>query len=81
MVSYRGCLPETGSLHTLESTQYVRPSLYLLLILMSTSHLSHHSQGTISEMTGLALHIFNLTSLLVFPAYTVLTVTSMTPGT
>ncbi|KAG8005303.1 Diacylglycerol O-acyltransferase 1 [Nibea albiflora] len=35
--------------------------------------------GTISEMTGLILHIFNLTSLLIFPSATVLTLTSMTP--
>uniref|UniRef100_A0A8P4GDF6 O-acyltransferase n=1 Tax=Dicentrarchus labrax TaxID=13489 RepID=A0A8P4GDF6_DICLA len=35
--------------------------------------------GTISKMTGLILHIFNLTSLLIFPSATVLTLTSMTP--
>ncbi|XP_030002624.1 diacylglycerol O-acyltransferase 1a isoform X2 [Sphaeramia orbicularis] len=35
--------------------------------------------GTISETTGLILHIFNLTSLLIFPSTTVLTVPSMTP--
>uniref|UniRef100_A0A8C2WFW6 O-acyltransferase n=1 Tax=Cyclopterus lumpus TaxID=8103 RepID=A0A8C2WFW6_CYCLU len=35
--------------------------------------------GTISKMTGLILHIFNLTSLLIFPAAIVLTVTSVTP--
>ncbi|KAK2830460.1 hypothetical protein Q5P01_018391 [Channa striata] len=35
--------------------------------------------GTISEITGLILHIFNLTSVLVFPAAVVLTSTSMTP--
>ncbi|TKS88279.1 Diacylglycerol O-acyltransferase 1 [Collichthys lucidus] len=35
--------------------------------------------GTISEITGLILHIFNLTSLLIFPSATVLTLTSMTP--
>ncbi|XP_073319197.1 diacylglycerol O-acyltransferase 1a [Pagrus major] len=35
--------------------------------------------GTISEMTGLILHIFNLTALLIFPSATVLTVPSMTP--
>uniref|UniRef100_A0A3Q3IX97 O-acyltransferase n=1 Tax=Monopterus albus TaxID=43700 RepID=A0A3Q3IX97_MONAL len=35
--------------------------------------------GTISETTGQILHIFNLTSTLIFPAATVLSVTSMTP--
>uniref|UniRef100_A0A671W3L4 O-acyltransferase n=1 Tax=Sparus aurata TaxID=8175 RepID=A0A671W3L4_SPAAU len=35
--------------------------------------------GTISEMTGLILHMFNLTSLLIFPSATVLSVPSMTP--
>uniref|UniRef100_A0A7N6F681 O-acyltransferase n=1 Tax=Anabas testudineus TaxID=64144 RepID=A0A7N6F681_ANATE len=35
--------------------------------------------GTISEMTGLILHFLILTSMLVFPAAIVLTVTSMTP--
>lgn len=35
--------------------------------------------GTISQMTGLILHICNLTSMLIFPAATVLTVTSVTP--
>ncbi|XP_077404715.1 diacylglycerol O-acyltransferase 1a [Vanacampus margaritifer] len=35
--------------------------------------------GTVSETTGLILHIFNLTSLLIFPSVTVLTVTSITP--
>ncbi|XP_051926330.1 diacylglycerol O-acyltransferase 1a [Hippocampus zosterae] len=35
--------------------------------------------GTVSETTGLILHIFNLTSLLIFPSVTVLTVTSVTP--
>lgn len=44
------------------------------------SCVSHHFQGTISETTGLILHIFNLASLLIFPSTTVLTVPSMTPG-
>ncbi|KAK5883544.1 hypothetical protein CesoFtcFv8_019862 [Champsocephalus esox] len=35
--------------------------------------------GTISQRTGRILHIFNLTSILIFPAATVLTLTSMTP--
>ncbi|XP_062414671.1 diacylglycerol O-acyltransferase 1a isoform X2 [Pungitius pungitius] len=35
--------------------------------------------GTISEMTGSILHSINLTSMLIFPAATVLIVTSMTP--
>ncbi|XP_061520203.1 diacylglycerol O-acyltransferase 1a [Phycodurus eques] len=35
--------------------------------------------GTVSETTGLIIHIFNLTSLLIFPSATVLTVTSVTP--
>uniref|UniRef100_A0AAX7VPT0 O-acyltransferase n=1 Tax=Astatotilapia calliptera TaxID=8154 RepID=A0AAX7VPT0_ASTCA len=35
--------------------------------------------GTISETTGLILHLFNLTSLLIFPSASVLTVTSITP--
>ncbi|KAI9540028.1 hypothetical protein NQZ68_001962 [Dissostichus eleginoides] len=35
--------------------------------------------GTISPRTGGILHIFNLTSILIFPAATVLTLTSMTP--
>uniref|UniRef100_A0A3Q3M769 O-acyltransferase n=1 Tax=Mastacembelus armatus TaxID=205130 RepID=A0A3Q3M769_9TELE len=35
--------------------------------------------GTISEWTGWILHIFNLTSMLIFPSATVLAVTSMTP--
>lgn len=35
--------------------------------------------GTISQVTGLILHIFNLSSLLIFPAAIVLTVTSVTP--
>uniref|UniRef100_A0A3Q0S9M6 O-acyltransferase n=1 Tax=Amphilophus citrinellus TaxID=61819 RepID=A0A3Q0S9M6_AMPCI len=34
---------------------------------------------TISETTGLILHMFNLTSLLIFPSASVLTVTSITP--
>uniref|UniRef100_A0A7N9AKK3 O-acyltransferase n=1 Tax=Mastacembelus armatus TaxID=205130 RepID=A0A7N9AKK3_9TELE len=37
------------------------------------------SVGTISEWTGWILHIFNLTSMLIFPSATVLAVTSMTP--
>ncbi|KAG7240957.1 hypothetical protein INR49_026135 [Caranx melampygus] len=36
--------------------------------------------GTISQTTGVILHILNLTSMLIFPSATVLTVTSMTPG-
>ncbi|XP_045915205.1 diacylglycerol O-acyltransferase 1a isoform X2 [Micropterus dolomieu] len=36
--------------------------------------------GTISEMTGRILHIFNLMFILIFPSATVLTLTSMTPG-
>uniref|UniRef100_A0A3Q4HFL3 O-acyltransferase n=1 Tax=Neolamprologus brichardi TaxID=32507 RepID=A0A3Q4HFL3_NEOBR len=35
--------------------------------------------GTISETTGLILHLFNLTSLLIFPSASILTVTSITP--
>ncbi|KAL7381198.1 hypothetical protein ABVT39_001882 [Epinephelus coioides] len=35
--------------------------------------------GTISESTGLLLHFFNLSSLMIFPTVTVLTVDSMTP--
>ncbi|KAF1381699.1 hypothetical protein PFLUV_G00156720 [Perca fluviatilis] len=35
--------------------------------------------GTITQMTGLIFHIFNLTSMLIFPSATVLIVTSMTP--
>ncbi|XP_010785451.1 diacylglycerol O-acyltransferase 1a [Notothenia coriiceps] len=35
--------------------------------------------GTISQRTGGILHIVNLTSILIFPAATVLTLTSMTP--
>ncbi|XP_029299645.1 diacylglycerol O-acyltransferase 1a isoform X2 [Cottoperca gobio] len=36
--------------------------------------------GTISQTTGMILHIINLTSMLIFPSATVLTLTSMTPG-
>uniref|UniRef100_A0A669C9M4 O-acyltransferase n=1 Tax=Oreochromis niloticus TaxID=8128 RepID=A0A669C9M4_ORENI len=35
--------------------------------------------GTISETTGMILHLFNLTSLLIFPSASILTVTSITP--
>lgn len=37
-------------------------------------------QGTISESTGTFLHCINLSTILCFPAATVLTLTSMTPG-
>uniref|UniRef100_A0A3B4XD47 O-acyltransferase n=1 Tax=Seriola lalandi dorsalis TaxID=1841481 RepID=A0A3B4XD47_SERLL len=49
------------------------------LIIDSCLFFFYSIKGTISKTTGLILHILNLTSMLIFPSATVLTVTSMTP--
>uniref|UniRef100_G3NJ14 O-acyltransferase n=1 Tax=Gasterosteus aculeatus aculeatus TaxID=481459 RepID=G3NJ14_GASAC len=51
-------------------------NVFILAVLYTERRLA---VGTISQMTGSILHIINLTSVLIFPAATVLTVTSMTP--
>ncbi|XP_077447292.1 diacylglycerol O-acyltransferase 1a [Stigmatopora argus] len=54
----------------------IASNVFILVALYTERRLS---LGTVSETTGLILHIFNLASLLIVPSATVLAVTSITP--
>ncbi|KAJ0041658.1 hypothetical protein NL108_009031, partial [Boleophthalmus pectinirostris] len=63
---------------------YSWPSACLIIVsnvfILATLYIERRlAVGTISEITGRILHMFNLTAILVFPATTVLSLTSITP--